>query len=360
MRDRESLPSLESLRHRADPLADAAVAALKDRPRPGENVLVRVREGARRGDVALERFVDDTSAVPAWVDFEKMEAGRRAAMRHSPITFLTLLAGSLVETFAVAKGAKVLLRTGRLLRDPVPRMYETASMLRDVMRDEGSLRPGRPGHEALLRVRLLHSYVRRFVGRSPWDEERDGVPINQMDMVHTLMAFSLVLSRGMEALGARMSDDERESWCHLWRFAGRLLGVDDDVLFDSVESERALYAALRSAHYAPDEGSRSLCFAVLDSLDKEPPFFLPKEALYAISRRALGDELADSFGLPRSRRWSALVSGVAAGWRAGGRGLDVLPLGRAVGMLGGHAFVEVNRWRVRRQLPDTDYSFRTA
>src|SRR5687768_7610723 len=100
-------------RRRIDPLADDAVAQL-ERPRPGENILDRVRDGARAGNVALQRFVDETHSVPAWLDAHALQAGRDAALRHAPITFLVLLAGSLVESFAIADGARVLVSTGRL------------------------------------------------------------------------------------------------------------------------------------------------------------------------------------------------------------------------------------------------------
>ena len=351
---------LELLRTRADPLADAAVAALASRPGSPQTVLERVRQGAREGDPALEAFVAQTDRAPEWADFARMELGRKAAMRHAPLTFLVLLTDSLLESFAIPHGAKVLARTGRLERDTRNRLYETAAMVRDLLQ-EGGARPGQEGHTALLRVRLLHAWVRRFVGSSPgWDFAAYGQPVNQMDMAHTLMMFSGVLARGIEVLGGKLTEEEQEAWCHLWRYAGYMLGVDEGVLFTNAREERALYALVRAHQYGPDEVSRSLAFAVLDNLAGEPPFFLPKQALYALARRLLGDPLADAFELPRSRRWSAFVTAVVVGSKGAERLSAAVPFGPQAALIGGHAFVEFHRWRVMREGNFSAYVFRTS
>lgn len=348
------------LRARADPLADAAIAALSTRPGPPQTVLERVRQGALEGDPALAAFVAATDHPPPWADFAGMEAGRQAAMRHAPLTFLVLLTDSLLESFAIAHGAKVLARTGRLERDTIARLYETAAMVRDLLLEDGAL-PRHAGHTALLRVRLLHAYVRRFVSHSPhWDSALYGQPVNQMDMAHTLMMFSLVLARGIEALGAQLTNAEKDSWCQLWRYAGYMLGVEPDVLFTNLDEERALYAQIRAHHYGPDDVSRSLAFSVLDSLSGEPPFFLPKQALYAIARKLLGDSLADDFHLPRSRRWAAFVSAIVAGSTATDSLVRFVPFGTRAALKGGHAFVEFHRWRVLREGNFAAYVFRTS
>lgn len=351
--------SLERYRAIGDALADSAVRALKVSPRRGDNVLARVREGAARGDPALSAFVDETRGAPPWVDTAAIERGRRAVMRHAPLTFLVLLVASIVESFAAARGAKVLARTGRLERDPENRLYETASMVRDVLLP-GAFDEGASGREALLRVRLLHAYVRTHVDKSGWDRAHLGVPVNQSDMLHTLLLFSHVLVRGLEALGARLSDEEKEGYAALWRYAGWLLGIEPALLPACCDDERRAYALVRQAEYAPDDDSRRLAFAVLRSLANRPPFYLPEEALFALSRRLLGDELADAFALPTSRRWSLAFATLALGYRgldAGGRRLPGLD-GARRGL--GRGFVEVNRARILWRTPGADYVFWTA
>ena len=351
---------LLALRSRTDPLADAAVAALRGKGQPGQSVLDRIRAGAAAGDPAMRAFVAATDVAPPWASFEAMEPGRRAAMRNAPLTYLVLTTASLIESFAGSQGARVLSRTGRIERDTIPRLYETGAMVRDLLLED-SARPGRPGHTALLTVRLLHAHVRRFINASgTWSSAELGQPVNQMDMVGTLLMFSLVLARGLQTLGAALTEEEQRSWSHLWRYAGYVLGVDEDATFTTLEAERALLALIAEHHYRPDEISRSLAFAVLDALSGEPPFFLPRQALYALSRRLLGDPLADAFMLPRSRRWAAFVSAFAKSWQGLDRLQASVPLGPTVALRAGHAFVEFHRWRVLRSGPLKAYVFRTA
>jgi hypothetical protein len=348
---------LLALRTHADPLADDALRALKRAPRPGENVLSRVEEGARDGVPALQRFLDETRALPSWADPRAYEAGRRAMTRHAPATFLVLLCGSLIESFAIAEGAAVLVRSGRLLKDAHARVHETASLVRDMLIPGGE-QPGARAHTALLRVRLLHAAVRRFVGRG-MDTGRLGVAVNQMDMAHTLLMFSLVGRRGVEELGAHLSDEERASWAALWRLGGHLIGVEPAVLPASLADEEHLYALVR-AHYAPDDGSRALARSVLAAISRIPPFYLPDTALHVISRRLLGDELADRFQLQRSRGWSAAAAFAKGVVRAVDGASARVPFAHDVGVRAGWAFIETNRARVLKDMPEADYGFRFA
>ena len=308
----------------------------------------------------MKAFVTATDTAPPWADFEKMVAGRNAAMRNAPLTYLVLTTASLIESFAASQGAKVLSRTGRIERDTIPRLYETGAMVRDLLLQDQA-RPGGLGHTALLKVRLLHAHVRRFIRKSPsWDAATWGEPVNQMDMVGTLLMFSLVLARGIQTLGVALTAEEKDSWSHLWRYAGYMLGVDAEATFTTLNEEVALHALIAEHHYRPDEISRSLALAVLDGLSGEPPFFLPKEALYALTRHLLGDKLGDDFQLPRSRRWAAFVRAFSTSWHQLDRIQRRVPMGEQVALRAGHAFVEFHRWRVLRSGPLRAYVFRTA
>jgi hypothetical protein len=348
---------LHAWRHRADPIADDAVAALRERGERGDP-LDGVRALARSGDEACARFVDATRVLPSWHDPHALRAGRRMATRQAPLTFMVLLAGSLVESFAVADGAAVLVKTGRLERDSTRRIYETATLVRALLFD-GAEAPGAAGHEALLRVRLLHAFVRRWVTSSGFDTKTRGVPVNQMDMLHTLLVFSHVVTRGLATMGVQVSDEEKASWCALWRLAGQVLGVDDALLFKHVRDELDRYADVNE-HYAPDDGSRALAHAVLGALAGEPPFFLPKGALDQIARTLLGDALGDAFFLENSAAWQRTLAVTTRGVH----GIDAfarrVPGGTRAGYVMGRAFIEANRWRVLRNMKPADYRFRTA
>ena len=51
-----------------------------------------------------------------------------------------------------------------------------------------------------------------------------GLPINQEDMVYTLLTFSYVVIQGFNTMGYRMSDAERDSYIHCWNVVGCLMG----------------------------------------------------------------------------------------------------------------------------------------
>jgi hypothetical protein len=93
-----------------------------------------------------------------------------------------------------------------------------------------SLRPGRRGWEAALRVRILHAKVRRSLllrGRSgaendAWNVDKNGVPINQEDMAATLLVFSVNVLLGIEISAGRLLDAHNQRG----RYLGWLLGVD--------------------------------------------------------------------------------------------------------------------------------------
>jgi hypothetical protein len=349
----------EAWRHQGDPLADHAVRALRARGGRGDP-WSRARAAVRDGDPAVRALFDAVEEVPAWVDFQRMEAGRKAFLRNAPLTILVLVAGSLVESFCAAKGAKVLAATGRLEREPLKRVYETASFVRDVL-VEGGVRPGGAGHHAAVRVRLLHAYARHYVAtRGDHDAVTDGVPINQEDMVHTLTLFSHVVIRGVEQLGGRLSRDERESYAHMWRWLGFVLGIEASLLPRSYDDERALYRRIIARQYRPSDDSRRLCFAVLDAVAGQPPFFLPRPGLYAVSRRIVGDTVADALELPRTYAWTAALAGARGATRAASRVARAAPLSdRALAKIG-HAFVEANRARVFSSMPLPNYEFRTC
>lgn len=361
-----TLDDLSRLRARADPLADEAVAALYEdgrRLRLADDLLALVRAGASTREPALVRFVEETHAPDVAIHRDVARPGRDAILRHAPVAFLALLTGSLIESFAVGAGAEVLVRTGRLTRDTARRVHETASLVRDIVLPDDhnpALAPGGRAHETLLRVRLLHAVVRRFIRASPsWDSGRHGEPVNQADMLHTLLTFSCVLADGIERLGGALTDEEKESWCQTWRAAGALLGVERPSLFSSWREERLLHALVRRT-YRPDEGSRLLTEAVLGAFAGQAPFFLPRAALESISRRLVGDDLADALGLTRSPRWAVVGPALAGAWSL----VDVMgrtaPGGRRLGVLAGTAFMEGNRWRILRSMPWPDYRFRTA
>lgn len=164
------------------------------------------------------------------------------------LTRLSLL-HSLFAGGAFARATLVTRATGRLGADPATRIRETGAFIAAILQP-GGLEHGAIGFDTTLRVRLLHSSIRAWLGRTP-DFARNyvGAPIDQTMLAMTLSLFSYLNLRSFARLGASVAEGEAEAHQHLWRYVGWLLGIDETLLARSLRQERDLWRAL-VAHQA--------------------------------------------------------------------------------------------------------------
>ncbi len=295
-----------------DQLADAVISALMQGGRRGGDLLSEVQQRAKQEGGIYQTFMDQISYVPSWADTKAMRQGQELFLRCAPLSIASFVLGSLLVTYTPPGSAKVLLHTGRLRQDVVRRLFETSTMVHAVMQP-GALEVGAPGHQAIIRVRLLHAMVRYHVmTRAQWPSDELGSPINQQQMGLTALGFSSLLINSMRSLGVAIPDDEARSYQLLWRYGNYLQGVNLSLLPDKLKDEAHLYELFQRTVMAPDDNSRTLVAAVHQGLAWQSPFFLPQGVLEAVSRRLLGSELADKLAIKRHPVW-ALVLSVAAG-----------------------------------------------
>lgn len=297
---------MERMRHQCDPLADAVAARLQ-RARPSQ-MLDQVMVRARSEKGVYQDYLDHCHTVPAWVNWDAIEQGRRVSLAFANVRALALLVSSLVEGYSLSKAAHVLVATGRLRQDVVKRLNETGQMTHNMHQKDG-IKPGGLGHRTIMEVRLLHAMVRKFLRQRDWDVGRYDEPINQEDMAFTIIEFDHLAYRGMEKMGAQLSREDREALHHLWRYAAYLNGVDDFFQTGSPEEAAYQYQVIKQRQRNPNEESKQLARAVLGAVGGQPPFYFPAEFLYELSRLCLGDELADAYELPRHAGWRAAIAG---------------------------------------------------
>ena len=293
----------------SDTVADAAVDALAQLPSAeGRELMTRALDSgiaavpdAPDALVALFRQVEH---VPFWVDFERCKRGGEAFFRAGALGGIALGFGALARAYCSAGGNKPLTFTRDLIDRAPQRIAETAAYVRAVSQPDG-LRRGQPGFRASVQVRLLHARVRMGLLRSPrWRAEDWGVPINQADTAMTALLFSHGLAEGVRRLGGRMSDRAEGDLIHLWRYAGYLLGVDEELLCTSVEDARLMADLVDAIDGGPDEDSRKLIMAMLtpesfEAKIKDPAVAKHVREIYIAACRALiGDAHADRIGLP--------------------------------------------------------------
>lgn len=233
------------------------------------------------------------------------------------------------------------------------RLLETTQFVLDVVEKADSLRPpsssapaaekeaamappdcGGEGWQSAVRVRLLHANVRRRVLKlaqkrrsdpfgpsgSVYDVEKNGVPINQEDLLGTLCAFSAAPLAMLQRLGISPTVQERKDYIALWRHVGFYMGIEPALLRcafrDPYAADRTLWCTVLhlfsnveivdglQSEQPGGSGSgprfQGPTIPVLIACADRAPFHTPLSAHVGISRRLLGQSLADSLALPAS------------------------------------------------------------
>jgi hypothetical protein len=294
-----------------DRQADAVVEAIESLP-PGEGWRL-FEEGIRGGPKAIPNapqairdLLESASHVPAWVDWETCDRGGALLMRAGPLGGAVLGARSLVLGYASPGGNKPLVFSGRLKQQAKRRLDETARFVQAVSRP-GGMRPFAEGWQITLKVRLIHAQVRRMILKSGrWDAHAWGHPVNQHDMAGTVLLFSIAMVDGLRRLGMNVSASEAERYMHLWRWVGRLIGVDDDVLPTSEAEALRLADLIALTMGDPDQDSRdltrSLFEAAYDGCTTRAQLKQAERNVMVgrlVCRELIGDELADKLDVPK-------------------------------------------------------------
>jgi hypothetical protein len=125
----------------------------------------------------------------------------------------------------------------------------------------------------------------------------------------TNVALSAVLE-GLQRLGFRFSSADEEALLHMWRYSSYLSGIDPELLISMRDEGRIIGELIRDGEGPPDEDSRALIVALMTAAYH--PMLegakWPAKISYAISRKLIGDPLADALGYPRDREQGLTVN----------------------------------------------------
>lgn len=301
---------LDSYRRKSDDLGDAVAAELIKagalRKGSGGDLVLAVEQQAQAGGRACAELLEHAFTVPSWVRFPEMRAGTQLGLRTPVQSALSLILGSLLETYGSAKGAKVLIRGGMLRDHVLQRLHDTNTFVLEIAASRMPM-PGTTAHRHIIRTRLVHAFIRHgMLKRGDWNFDW-GHPINQEDYASTLLAFCHVYLRSMVRLGATPTAEEEASVHHLYRWVGYVMGIAPELLTVDRAEEKVLYANITRRQLHPDADSRVLARSLIEALAGRRPTFLPASALCALSRHMLGDQLSDALGLSPSRAWSTVT-----------------------------------------------------
>jgi hypothetical protein len=295
-----------------DEPADRVVSAIEELPKgEGWRLFARgLERGARAipdAPLPMRELLEYAEDVPAWVDWQVCDRGGSLLMRAGILGGAVLGARSLPLGYASPGGNKPLVFSGRLKEQAARRVNETARFVQAVSRP-GGMRPFADGWQITLKVRLMHAQVRRMILNSGrWNAAAWGAPINQHDMAGTTLLFSVSIVDGLRQLGMRVSAEEAESYIHLWRWAGRLIGVDERILPASEHEGMRLAEVIAATMGEPDADSRELTMALFagaydGAVTKSQWRKAERNVIFGstVCRELVGDELADKLGVRRS------------------------------------------------------------
>src|SRR5690349_17142302 len=168
-----------------------------------------------------------------------------------------------MASYTATAGNERLACSGGLREQAPRRVAETARFVTAVCAPNG-MRPGAEGWRITLHVRLMHAQVRRLLWASGrWDRERWAEPINQHDMLATMLLFSEVYIEGLRVFGFSISDEEAEDWIHLWRLVAWVMGTEEALLPGNYAEATVLRELIQHTQGPPDTDSRELAAALL-------------------------------------------------------------------------------------------------
>ena len=143
------------------------------------------------------------------------------------------------------------------------------------------------------------------------------MPINQLQLVGTLLGSSALLVQGIErAMGMRLRPRDREGFIHLWRVIGHLFGIDEAKNPNTSYADACI--AMESVFlFAIPEAPRPHLTHVLTShiykavgqgFYEDHGVKVPEAVLAAQARLFLGHAYADAIGLPRAAWYHTAIA----------------------------------------------------
>jgi ER-bound oxygenase mpaB/B'/Rubber oxygenase, catalytic domain len=224
----------------------------------GTDLLSRLETAATQTnpDPAVQKLWLHLNSGPEqalWPNKEQILRGQAVFYRYAPQILASLLHFSLSSGFSSPRVSRILNiasyivppmestpegDTPRISKESndrsFQRLMETTQWMINCMGD-GAMEPGGIGWSSTVRVRLLHTLMRRRIleksknewetkGFSVYNEKEEGIPISQEDMVSTLNSFTSAPLFCMEKTGLSPLPQECEDWTALWRVIGYYFG----------------------------------------------------------------------------------------------------------------------------------------
>jgi hypothetical protein len=306
--------------------ADADRAASKDlhdalrrSPRTAADILRVLRKPAADQPQwlheLLNEWVQDGPNLPSWADPKLIESGQRFFNNWDLAICTALFTACLPSAYAGWRGVAVLARVSQLAEQGTVarRIGETGQMLLDITK-QGALERGGIGYKRIVLVRVLHEAVREvLLGKDApggdWPAA-NGVPVNQEDLLATLMTFTVVVFRALDRMGIKVTPGDQKAYLHLWAVAGDLLGITEAKLLCQPQDADSLTTSFQESLQGPSDDGADLMSVLLRELELAMPLGwlrVPR----TVVRFLIGDQVADMIKVPGAAWWSSALPAAA-------------------------------------------------
>lgn len=309
--------TLQPLRYEYDELGAQTLdrlLAIKANNPDKKSDLYTLLEQHHTQDKLLGEFWDQVHSVPDWVDWQQIERGQRFFYRYALANIIGFaLQGFVCENSASTGVVEVLVRTGGFsTRVLWGRLLETFQWLLQVTNSIETIKPGDSetrsgeGFQSTVRVRLLHSSVRRRVlqlaSRRPeyYDISQFGIPVNTMDSIHSITTFACnPMFLQLPKMGIQPSQGEIGDYLALFRYLAHVIGTPTEY-FSTTEQARAVMESCYLHELNMTETSKTVAYNFVRCVESlPPPLIISRGFIEAGSRWINGHELCDELGLGR-------------------------------------------------------------
>jgi len=280
------LPSRSRARRKPDEQDSSSPSS----PEKGDSDLYSRLKRYAHEDETLRELWAQVNTVPDWVDWDQIGRGQDVFYRYAGPAIVGLSFQSLLGGMGSARVVETLTRTGGFgVHVARRRLLETLQHILDITDSVSSIQPGNDskGFASSIRVRLLHASVRRRIlaltdiRRDYYSVTDNGVPINDLDSIATILAFSAALMWvSFPRQGIVLRAQEETDYLALWRYIAHVLGVPTHP-FVSVRTARTWMESLMVSEIAPSETSKTLGTNMILALANQPPGYASPEFLHA-------------------------------------------------------------------------------
>ncbi|CAI6099302.1 unnamed protein product [Clonostachys chloroleuca] len=297
-----------------DALDSLCPSSRKDNPHSKDTFNI-LKECAHE-DPHVRELLQEIHTVPHWIDWDQIERGQRVLWRYALPSITCLIYMSLLGGMSSSRTVETLDRTGSFGCSSVRRrILETAQHALYVHKDLKSIQPGGEGWESSIRVRLLHSSVRRRIMQLAkehpdyYDIDKYGIPINDLDCIGTISLYSsCIIWLGLPQQGIYLSERETADYLALWRYVAYLMGVPHEWM-KTPEESRAMMESLLISEYKPNRKSSILANNILHGIEGQPPMYASRQFLGAQAWWLNGSELSQALEIRRpSLYYTALMA----------------------------------------------------